>query len=594
MPYSFSIYSIPLVAAALVSGALSAYSWRQRKTSGAASFSLMMALLFSWGLTYNMQVSSTTIEAMTFWQDITFISVVLTPTAWLLFALEYTGKQEWINRFRLKYSLFLIPIITLLVIASNPTHNWFWISREMVPEGGIYVINTENGFWFWYVHAVYSYLCMVSGAFFLTRTLLKWPAEYRWQMIWVLLAISVPFIANILTVFKLVPIRIDLTPFAFTITGMGMALALFRHRLLELVPIARDIVIDNMRDGMLVLDASNRVVDMNPAAYRVLDLPENTSTIGKTIAEVLVRWPHLIERYRDVVEGKDEVSLDDGENRRWYEFTLSPLRDRRNNLVGRVIVARDITQVKETQQVLQMARDKAIEASLAKSHLLAKVSHELRTPLGGILGFAELLQSGTFGTLSEQQKRAAGEIVQSANYLNSMVSELLDQAQIESNAIVLQKKSFNLAEFIEQATGGLSFLAGNKGLHLESIIDPSMPEEIRGDDYRLRQVIINLAGNAIKFTKKGRVTIKVARKDELHWQIQIIDTGTGIAPEAQPFIFDPFRQADNAMTRENRGIGLGLSITRQLVEMMGGQISLESEVGRGSTFTVTLPLEQAA
>lgn len=595
MPYSFSLYTFPLFFAASFSGFIAVYSWLQRQTKGAKPFALMMGLLFFWSTAYAMQVASLTLDAMMLWQDITFISVVLTPVAWLLFALEYTGQKALIDRYRLAFTLFIVPIVTTIVIWTNPWHQWFWVSREMVPEGGIFVINTVNGFWFWQVHAVYSYLAMFIGAVLVVRVLLRWPAQFRGQMIAVLLAVLAPWIANIITIFNLIPVLIDLTPFAFTITGMGMAYALFRQGLFKLVPIAREVVIDGMRDGMMVLDTTNQVVDINPSAYKILGLPEQQSYIGKNAAEVLTRWPQLIERYQDVYEGKDEVYLDGQDHtRRWYEFTLSPLRDEGNNMVGRVIIARDITNLKETQQVLQMARDKAIEASLAKSHLLAKVSHELRTPLGGILGFAELLQSGTFGTLSEQQKRVAGEIVQSANYLNGMVSELLDQAQIESNSVVLKKKTFNLSEFIEQSIGGLSFLAGNKGLHLEAVIDPTMPADVVGDDYRLRQVIINLTGNAIKFTQKGRVMVNVVRESPERWQIRIMDTGAGIPQEAQPYIFDPFRQADNAMTRENRGIGLGLSITRQLVELMGGTISLESEVGKGSTFIVSLPLEQAA
>ncbi len=239
----------------------------------------------------------------------------------------------------------------------------------------------------------------------------------------------------------------------------------------------------------------------------------------------------------------------------------------------------------------QQARAAAEQANLAKSHLLAKVSHELRTPLGGVLGYAELLRDNSFGLLNEQQKEAASEIVQSANYLSSMVNELLDEAQIEAKSLVLQKRRFSTAVFFQQTTASLAVLARNKGLAFVAVISPDLPEEIYGDDYRLRQILINLVGNAVKFTKEGEVRVNVLYPDPAHWVLQVSDTGMGIPQESQSYIFEPFRQADNALTSENRGVGLGLSITRQLVELMGGKITLDSEVGRGTTFNVVLPLE---
>ncbi len=591
MQYSFSAYSIPLLIAALVAGFLAWYSWTQRKTDGALSFSWMMFLIFYWGVTYTVQVSAVTLEAITFWQDVTFIAVVLTPVTWFLFALEYTGRKSLIARYRLNIWLFVIPVISILLIFTNDLHHLWWVSREMVHIGGIFLASTINGFWFWWVHAVYSYIALILGAALLTQALLHWPVQYRGQMVWILIAIGSPFVANIITIFNFLPTPIDLTPFAFTITGLGMGFALFRHRLLDLVPIAREAVIESMRDGMLVMDAGNRIVDSNPAASAILGFEKGFEPIGKDVSDVLSRWPGLIKQFDTDEEIKQEVLFGDDENALWYEFTLSPLRDDRKVLTGRVLIIRDITQVKETQAVLQDARDKAIEASLAKSHLLAKVSHELRTPLGGVLGYAELLETNTFGDLNEKQKRAVNEIVNSANYLNGMVSELLDQAQIESNSIILQKNRFNIKEFLEHASAGIAVMAKNKGLAFETSIELSAPAEVYGDERRLRQVLINLAGNAIKFTQQGKVQIRIAGNDG-GWFMQIVDTGIGIPKESQPYIFDPFRQADNAMTRDNRGIGLGLAITRQLVELMGGTISLESVVGKGSTFTVTFKTEK--
>jgi PAS domain S-box-containing protein len=264
-----------------------------------------------------------------------------------------------------------------------------------------------------------------------------------------------------------------------------------------------------------------------------------------------------------------------------------------DQIVGFQALARNITAIKQAQEALRIARDQALEASRAKTQLLSKVSHELRTPLGGILGYAELLQGNTFGQLNEKQNKAVTEVVDSAEYLSNMVNELLDEAQLRSSTATLIEKNFSPFKLVQGATSGLDILAQKKGLKLFMQVDPNLPEQLYGDDRRIRQIIINLIGNAIKFTKEGSVRLSVSRPDEKYWEIRVTDSGVGIPKEAQTFIFEPFRQANSAVTRDNRGVGLGLSITKQIVELMHGKIIVESEPGKGSTFIIILPIEKA-
>jgi signal transduction histidine kinase len=263
-----------------------------------------------------------------------------------------------------------------------------------------------------------------------------------------------------------------------------------------------------------------------------------------------------------------------------------------DKVIGFQAVARDITDLKRAQDALALARDQALEASKMKSQLLAKVSHELRTPLGGVLGYAELLHYDSFGELSAKQKQATGQIIESANYLNRMVGELLDEAQIEAKTMSLRQERFSPGEILQKVALTMSVLAQNKGLAFSSDLAEDLPAALYGDSQRLQQIMINLLGNAIKFTKTGEVCIKLTRPDKQFWAIQVVDTGAGIPQDAMNYIFEPFRQVNNAITRENRGTGLGLSITKQLVELMGGRISVESKVDQGSTFSIILPIRE--
>ncbi|HKI53002.1 MAG TPA: ATP-binding protein, partial [Anaerolineales bacterium] len=204
--------------------------------------------------------------------------------------------------------------------------------------------------------------------------------------------------------------------------------------------------------------------------------------------------------------------------------------------------------------------------------------------------YAELMQGNTFGQLNLKQHKAVAEIMDSAEYLGNMVNELLDEAQLRSSNATLIEKNFSPFKLVQSASSGMDILAQKKGLTFSMQIDPNLPQEIYGDDRRIRQIIINLIGNAIKFTKEGSVRLIVSAVDENYWEIQVTDTGVGIPKEAQSKIFEPFKQVSSSVTRDNRGFGLGLSITKQLVDLMQGRIVIESEPGKGSTFIILLPI----
>jgi PAS domain S-box-containing protein len=715
MSMQFTLYLVPLFLASSISGALAIYTWRHRQTPGAIPFTIMMAALFEWGLIYILELAATDLPTKMLFRTITFIGVLTTPTTWFLFALEYTSNRPWITRQRLLL-LSIMPLATFIMILTNESHGLFWATQELATVGPYLVIDSINGAGFW-VHAMYSYILLLIGAILIIRNILRWPRQYRGQIVAVLLSLAAPWLANALTIFKILPIPIDLTPFAFTITGIGMAYALLRQRMLDLVPIARDVVIDSMKDGMIVIDTNDRIVDINLVARKILGITDEPQPIGEPLDETLGQFRHLFERYQHVTEAEDEIELEEGGKQRWYEFTLSPLRDDRNQRIGQLIITRDITErkyteillqesearfrqivenasdcifrtdadgyftyanpsvlhimgfsniaellgkhylelvapgarhkikriyqrqflsrtqntynelpiitadgreiwfgqnvqlisdgeqitgfqvlarditiIKQAQEALRLAHDQALEASRVKSQLLSKVSHELRTPLGGILGFAELLQNGAYGELNTAQEQAMAEIIQSVNYLANMVGELLDEAQIEAKKTILQVRKFSPRELLRQAITGIDIQARKKGLAFTASIDPTLPYEMYGDERRLLQILFNLIGNAIKFTNQGFVTVKIQNTDERHWSIEVADSGIGVSEENQSLIFEPFHQAEMVLSPKHRGVGLGLSITRQLVELMGGRILLESCTGEGSTFHVILPI----
>ncbi|MDZ3836615.1 MAG: response regulator [Rhodospirillales bacterium] len=246
-------------------------------------------------------------------------------------------------------------------------------------------------------------------------------------------------------------------------------------------------------------------------------------------------------------------------------------------------------------QDLARARDAAEDASRAKSQFLANMSHEIRTPMNGVLGMAELL-AGT--SLNERQRRFTQTIRSSAEALLAIINDILDFSKIEAGRMELSAAAFDLRDLAEDVSEFCAEGAHRKGLEIACSLPPDLPRSFLGDAGRLRQVLVNLIGNAIKFTTAGEVSLRVdiieEASEEAVIEFAIKDTGIGIKPEQLPRIFESFRQADGSTTRRFGGTGLGLTISRQLVELMGGQIQVESVLGRGSTFRFTVRLHKVA
>ncbi|CAG0993961.1 two-component system, sensor histidine kinase [Anaerolineales bacterium] len=590
MQFQYTPYILPLLIASAISAWIVYYAWRRRAVNHAILLSLLSMAITEWLIFYALQIAGVNLPTKLLFGEMKYIGVAFTPLLWFLFAINYAGSNKTLT-WRIVTPLAVVPSLTSILAVTTEWHGLFWSNPQLTFAPNFSDFSVTYGPWYW-VHFAYSYLLILAGTIIVFRTIRRSKGLLRRQAVALIVAVLTPWFGNIIYFSGFNPIPyLDLTPFAFTITVFSLTWAILGFRLVDLAPVARDQIVDDMKDGMIVLDAENYIADINFSAERMIGLSAS-QVIGKPASEALSRWPDLVERYSQSTDVLDEISVGEGAALNWLELQISPLHDRRKNFLGRVIVMRNITTRKEMENALSDALEKAREASRLKSQLLARVSHELRTPLGGILGFAELLHMNSFGALDERQKSATGQIIESATYLDGIINELLDEAQLESDALTLNHAPFSLDGLLQRIKDNMSGRAHEKGLAFNVSLAPDMPKSLYGDERRVEQILTSLLSNAVKFTDHGLVELSVYIPAADKWAIKVSDTGPGIPEDAQSYIFDAFRLVNTAIIHENRGAGLGLSITKQLVKLMGGEIRLKSSPGTGSVFTVTLPLMQ--
>lgn len=597
---------LPLIVAATLAIVLALYTWQKWSQNSMLARILMLQLIgvAYWCTFYIAEIGAPSPDVKITLAKVKYLAIVVLPVFVFLFGAYFHNLERSLTRNRL-IALFVFPALSWIMVSSTELHGIFWTNIAIVQDQSVTLVDSTAGIWFW-LHAGYSYLLMLAGTLLLVHQFSRQQRVFRLQIVPFVVAIIAPWIANLFVILDLTVI--DYTPSAFLVTGIAMYIGVFGFRLFELRPVARDYVMDMIDDMMIVIDSNNIVIDMNKSA-RGLFPNSSVNAVGKPISQLIgENYAGLLKQYDDVARAREEIEVDVGGNKRYFDVRISQVLDADQQLQGRVVVLRDITERKQaTEQIRQqndaltlmidelaVAQKQAEEAGRLKSEFLATMSHELRTPLNAIIGYTEIQLEGMAGPLNDEQKDYQSRVLRNGEHLLGLINNILDLSKIEAGRLEIQEQPFKVDQWANALLLQVTGLADSKNLALSHQFDPKLPGTLLGDPARLTQITLNLMSNAIKFTEEGQVSLHLDKVNDKEWQISVKDTGIGIPPHLQETIFEEFRQVDGSSKRQHEGTGLGLAIVRKLVGAMKGTVRVVSTVGQGSEFIVTLPLLQPA
>ncbi|MEX2600065.1 MAG: histidine kinase N-terminal 7TM domain-containing protein [Balneolaceae bacterium] len=583
MELTFNHFSLSLFAAALISG-LTTFSVFIKSGQAVRTFSLLMAGVTIWAVAYAFELSVINLSDMLFWIRFEYIGIALIPAFWLLFCLQFTGYDSSLSRSHFLF-IFLLPVLTLLFVWTNDWHHLHYRSTSVVEVSGIYLLNIEIGIWY-IIHTLVFYLYLLMGIALLIMRYRRSNRLLKRQITAILAAASIPWLANIIYLSGFRPLgHIDSTPYAFVLTGVVISYALLRFKLFQFLPVAREKIIEEMNEGVLILDHQFRIMDYNPAITRFITGIRNES-IGTSVFDQISEYKTLADSLIKQKAATITIEKKAGRQPLHVEIHIKPFYKRSNLISGYFLIFRDVTRHKNFESELILARTQAESANRAKSDFLAHMSHEIRTPLNGIIGFVDLLQNSE---LNDSQRQYLSIVDTSAKSLLDIINDILDLSKIESGKLQLDPEELDLQEMSSQIVEMFTWEARKKELKLIQQLSPDLPRYILADPMRLRQILVNLLGNAVKFTQTGTIEFRIEslpsdNKRKLHLRFSIIDTGIGIAKKNQKKIFQSFTQEDISTTKRYSGTGLGLSISNKLLALMNSELQLISELGKGSTF----------
>ncbi|HBY98860.1 MAG TPA: hypothetical protein DEP84_33760 [Chloroflexi bacterium] len=556
--YPYTPYMLPMLASAAFTAALVLYVWRRRSVPGALPLAMAMLFTMPWAVGAALELAAVDLPAKIFWVKFQTVWRLPTVTALLWFVLEYANLGRWLTR-RILTLLAIPPLLDLLLIFTNDAHHWLWLGFSF--EGYVRPVY-GSGNW---ILIGYAYLLAVLRAIILLWLFARSPL-HRWPVGLILGSQPLTFTAYLLDVANRNPFApMDPTILALTIASAAYALALFRFRMFDPIPVARETVIEQMREGMLVLDTRQRIVDLNRAAEKILGLPV-ARVKGCHAVQVLPAYRDLSARLADPLAAQFEISIGTGHTAQYYALHLSPLKDQRGFPLGHLILFHDVTEQQRAQA--QLLEQQRVVATLQERERLAR---ELHDSVGQVLGYVSMQAQAICKRVHD------GEVVAVEAQLTRL-AEVAQDAHDDIRESILSLRACPEQEwsFLVALKQHLDFFRDHYGIHTELSIPAGLAEQTfePGAGVHLLRVIQEALTNAHKHGHARCVQVAFELQ-EGQARIVVADNGRG---------FDPDQHSTSA------GDHLGLALMRERMGLIDGQVTIHSRPGAGTQVVLQVPI----
>ena len=467
------------------------------------------------------------------------------------------------------------------MVWTNKYHHLHYKSVELDNSGPFPLLSLETGPWY-IVHTAYFYILLIWGVILLVNKYRKSDQVFRKQNLTILIAVFIPWVANVLYLFGYRPLgHIDSTPFAFIITMLFLSIGLVRFRLLDIIPIAREKVIEAMNEGLIVTDNQDRVVDLNQEIRRILSIEEK-KIIGMRLDLILPEQTGLYELIKARKAGQLQLKLMDSGI--FLEANLTPLFENQNAYSGLIILIRDITERVAIENKVRLQSEQLVGMNKLKDRLFSIIAHDLRGPLINLNDIIKMLNEGMI--TEEEFKSFVPQLSKNIGYTTGLLENLLFWSKSQLQGEVVKPVYFNLKE----VSVNIFHLFENTIQEKDILIDNNIALtcKVYADKDMIQLVVRNLISNAVKFSKRGG-SIQLSSSIEGNNTILCVkDTGVGISESDQKKLFEQETFTTRGTDNE-QGTGLGLLLCKDFIEKNGGSIWVESEIGQGSKFCVRIP-----
>jgi PAS domain S-box-containing protein len=582
----------PLFILLLVGGVIGIITFlfliKSRRNPGVKFWLIWQIAASIWAFTYAFEYAATDIETKIMWSKFSYFGIVFCPVSFLFFSLAFSSQYKFLQK-KIIILIFAFASLFILFPFTNDFHHLHWKSYSIDPETN--ATDYVYGPLFW-IMTLFAYFALISGIINIFLLYFRLSNFYRKQITLLFIASLMPPIGNLIYIFHVNPISgFDWTPFTFLLTGILIAINISRFKMFDLVPFARNKLIDIIPDAILIVDNSNLIADLNPAMRKLFDSVE-IEPIGRSVEEILPHRESLIIEIKKHIDFESEISREIEGKTHFFDLQVTSLFDHHKQQTGRLVILKDITHRIEAEEKIKETNVKLMDEILEKEKLIVDleafshtVAHDLKNMLGAIVVASNLIKSDIDEMSKEDLLEFNDMINQSATKTIHITNELLTLASVRQQEV--QLTDINMLRIIKESMKRLTDMIREKNAQ---ITIPEFWPEVLGYEGWLEEVWLNYISNAIKYGGTPPLielgSEIIAGQKVKFW---IKDNGKGLSKEDIALLFNKFTRLD---TLKAEGTGLGLSIVKRIIDKLNGEVGIESTniPGEGSTFYFILPM----